>query len=288
MNDTQLDTIARAIKLNEQGYNLTFYLPWAKGSCFQWGQWKQKRQSVQDLINIVNQYPNYSNLGVICGDISRLLVLDFDSQNDYFTFARLYNDLANSFTVQTARGFHVWYRMPVVLDMEHPMCEVWSNPDHYASTVGCIHPTGHRYGVFRNVAVKDVTYGELFKCGFTLRAKRESVNNPPASFLTRQVHGGYTSNSIIGRIKQQTSMVDLLGDCDFTPSGNNYMIGHCPFHDDQHKSLSYHIPSGRVKCLASHCIASHRYEDTIGVYAIMHNITNREAIAQLAGMLGDN
>ena len=49
-------------------------------------------------------------LGIVCGRVSQLLVIDFDDQRRYRRFCRHLPRLAETYTVKTRRGYHVYFR----------------------------------------------------------------------------------------------------------------------------------------------------------------------------------
>ena len=49
-------------------------------------------------------------MGIICGQVSGLMVLDFDDLQSYRKFCMRFPELVRSYTVKTRRGFHVYYR----------------------------------------------------------------------------------------------------------------------------------------------------------------------------------
>ncbi|MFN8376456.1 MAG: bifunctional DNA primase/polymerase [Anaerolineae bacterium] len=56
-------------------------------------------------------FTSATNYAVLCGSISNnLFVLDFDSHDAYHEFCAAFPSLAQSYTVQTRRGFHVYLR----------------------------------------------------------------------------------------------------------------------------------------------------------------------------------
>jgi hypothetical protein len=54
----------------------------------------------------------YTGLAIVTGPISQLAVLDFDDPDRYAHFCRQYRQLAATHTVQTLRGYHLYYRVP--------------------------------------------------------------------------------------------------------------------------------------------------------------------------------
>ena len=49
-------------------------------------------------------------MGIICGQVSGLMVLDFDDLRSYRKFCMRFPELVRSYTVKTRRGFHVYFR----------------------------------------------------------------------------------------------------------------------------------------------------------------------------------
>ena len=52
-------------------------------------------------------------LGLVCGQVSRLLVIDFDDHLRYQRYCRHLPQYADTYTVKTRRGFHMYYRTGV-------------------------------------------------------------------------------------------------------------------------------------------------------------------------------
>ena len=58
-------------------------------------------------------------LGVVCGQVSRLLVIDFDDCAGYQKFCRRFPQLAATRTVKTRRGFHLYFRTSQKVPSHH-------------------------------------------------------------------------------------------------------------------------------------------------------------------------
>jgi hypothetical protein len=54
----------------------------------------------------------HTSLAIVTGPVSQLAVLDFDDPDRYREFCRQYRQLAATHTVQTRRGYHLYYRVP--------------------------------------------------------------------------------------------------------------------------------------------------------------------------------
>ena len=65
-------------------------------------------ETIRGWFDNSNNYPAY---GVICGVVSgNLFVLDFDNENAYPEWRKKYPELAQTYTVRTKRGYHVYLR----------------------------------------------------------------------------------------------------------------------------------------------------------------------------------
>jgi hypothetical protein len=77
----------------------------------EWKPYQHRRPTQADLQRwfIQGQYPG---IGIITGAISNLVVLDFDDPALFQQFKTRYSDLAQTRTVQTRRGFHLYFHLP--------------------------------------------------------------------------------------------------------------------------------------------------------------------------------
>lgn len=78
------------------------------------GKWTfatERPMTVEQAAQIWTQHPEY-NVGIVCGKVSGLVVLDFDGLSAYALFARVFPDLTETFTVLTGsqNGKHVYLR----------------------------------------------------------------------------------------------------------------------------------------------------------------------------------
>ncbi|HNT73749.1 MAG TPA: bifunctional DNA primase/polymerase [Anaerolineae bacterium] len=302
------ETLQKAIELNTKGCNLVFYEPGKKGSDFHWKHWKTQRQTVMDLIELVRHYPHYTNMGVICGQISKLLVLDFDldkpgKELDFENFSKLYPSMLNTKTVQTGRGFHLWYAIEYPIPMRHPLCEVWHNSDHYASVEGNIHPSGAVYTALNEYEPKQITISDLLNSGCSLqhlpeRGKKIAVTETngnhflpsfPADSANCPKWYGIPGDAC-NRIKAQLNVIDFLHITETVKRGKRF-FARCPQHNDgeepDHWSLE--VQSERVSCYNPECILydanKHGY-DVIDVYALLAGVDSRRAKQILLYSLG--
>jgi len=89
-----------------------------------------------------------SNIAVVCGQISgNLVVLDFDSMAAFRRYQRMMAPLLNdALVVRTARGVHVWVRLPFVPRTSKPYPDIdIKGEGGYVVAPRSLHPTGAQY-----------------------------------------------------------------------------------------------------------------------------------------------
>ncbi len=86
----------------------------AKVPATAWAAFQQRKPTRGELQRwFVEQ--RYAGLGIVTGSISSLMVLDFDSTDLYQTFLCQIRLLAQTYTVQTRRGYHLYFKLPAYL-----------------------------------------------------------------------------------------------------------------------------------------------------------------------------
>ncbi|MCY4064227.1 MAG: bifunctional DNA primase/polymerase [Chloroflexi bacterium] len=73
-----------------------------------WRQFQRRIATEAEIERGFNE--KVTALGIVCGRVSKLLVIDFDDALRYQRFCRHLPQYANTYTVKTMRGFHVYYR----------------------------------------------------------------------------------------------------------------------------------------------------------------------------------
>lgn len=74
-------------------------------------KWRQFQQRVASPAEIESIFPDdVTALGIVCGGVSRLLVMDFDDLLSYQKFCRRFPQHVATYTVKTNRGFHLYFR----------------------------------------------------------------------------------------------------------------------------------------------------------------------------------
>ncbi|MBZ0318097.1 MAG: bifunctional DNA primase/polymerase [Anaerolineae bacterium] len=112
----------------------------------------RNRAASPDIIRRWQQGGLLENIGVVCGPVSKnLVVLDLDGEDGYPTFAATFPQLAETYTVATGGGIgrHVYFRpttlSPSVRAMNTPIGHVELRGDGYQIVLPpSIHPETHQ------------------------------------------------------------------------------------------------------------------------------------------------
>ncbi len=77
-------------------------------------KWRAFQRRIPELRELEALFDHRAGaLGVVCGRVSQLLVIDFDDHLRYQRFCRHLPQYAQSYTVKTRRGFHVYFSSQV-------------------------------------------------------------------------------------------------------------------------------------------------------------------------------
>lgn len=225
------------------------------------------------------------NLAVLTGN--GLVVLDFDDMDKYRGWRGV-----ESYTVKTRRGAHVYIRATEEVNHTSPLCEVKYNAPVVAppSIVG-----EYEYRV-----ICDAPIMRIDKLDDILPSKRKATQTPgPAVNVT--INGDNNRVSVhvspltrqyspIAQIKASFPITHLFPNFHLT-NDNGMALAHCPTaaHErgDIHPSLSLDLRTNRFNCFKPGCpLHLPHGGDVIDGYAILHELTLRQAIAQLAAQGG--
>ena len=62
---------------------------------------------------------NITGIGIVCGKISHLMVLDFDDHRTYATFCKQFPTQSDTYTVKTRRGYHLHFEVHQSIPTHH-------------------------------------------------------------------------------------------------------------------------------------------------------------------------
>ena len=83
-----------------------------KAPAVAWSTYQKRRAELGELGKWFVR-DEHKALGIVCGSISGIIVLDFDDGNTFNTFTGRHPELAKTYTVKTRRGWHLYYRLPL-------------------------------------------------------------------------------------------------------------------------------------------------------------------------------
>ena len=96
------------------------------------------------------------NWGVALGSASRCMVLDFDTKDGLANFECEHGKLPATYTVRTARGMHLYFRLPEGGASTRVFDDGELRSDGaYVVAEGSIHPSGSGYKCIADIAIAD-------------------------------------------------------------------------------------------------------------------------------------
>ena len=223
-----------------------------------------------------------SNLGLLCGAISGgLVILDFDAPLHYHHWRQEHPDLSQTYTVQTARGYHAYFYLDEPLDKTLSMKGGEVKGSGYVVAVPSVHPEGWVYcEVVEGASILSV--GTLEELGVA-RPVEEEVR---IAFEDREQYSG---SGLIDAIKDSLSMVAYLdGITNLRPSSSDgvWLLANCPLHDDRNPSMWVNRDLNLCRCFKPGCPGNEHPMDVINLWSYLRQVSNERAIQELAAELG--
>lgn len=227
------------------------------------------------------------NLAVVTG-WQGLTIIDFDNLNAYGLWLQWATTSApdplaaivamHTYRVLTARGVHLYIRsQEPVGAFQCGVIDVKASGG-YCLTAPSVHPSGATYQVLApDAPIMQVPNLEaVFPFAPTPTAAglgREIISDPweSASRATHDIEHG-----TVAKILQSVRIEDILG----IARSNGKVKVLCPLHADKNPSMMVDIRQQKCICYAG-CTNGHPI-DAIELYALLHGLTNRQAIDELS------
>jgi len=109
-----------------------------------WRRFQQNRPSKDELRTLFDS--RAQALGIVCGQVSQLVVVDFDDHMRYRRFCRVLPQFADTFTVKTRRGYHLYFRtVEKVPSHQFPGGDIKGERGYVVAPPSII--TGHAYHI---------------------------------------------------------------------------------------------------------------------------------------------
>lgn len=218
------------------------------------------------------------NLAVVGGQ--EVITLDFDDPGLYKSWVHQYPHLKTTLTGKTpGGGFHVWLygTMPEGVNWFDGV-ELKASVMVYPSVVDSKQYTRERGKI---LTVQDLSiFSPLSRPGFRspyvlgIQQTREKYSSPEGI------------GSVITRIKTHYAITDMLAEVDpallsrLRPSGQRYLVGRCPFHQD---TDSHFFIDTQLNIFGCH--VCHKRGDVINLYADLKDLPLKSAVAELRGKI---
>ncbi len=232
------------------------------------------------------------NLAVVTG-WQDLVILDFDTCDawDLYQAWCADNPLAQlvadtTYKVATGRGMHLYVSIEEPTRNGHVGVIDVKAGGGYVLTPPSVHPTGRTYCEIDPHA--PIVCVEQLKDIFPLQLEKpeqmlSSGWQPP---LTEHVTDPLTAadqlptGNLVARVKLAYRLEDWFRD--LVPSGRGWFLTRCPLHDDSNPS--FWIDTNRQLC-GCYAGCTTRPLDVINLYARTHNMTNTQALLELAARM---
>ena len=229
-----------------------------------------------------------ANMAVVLGENRGLIIADWDDVRDYAAWSHSTGAQVDTLTERTARGYHAFFFGEGLPSAVGDGCEFKANG--VCAVSPSVHPSGALYRIVCDVPVADLDQEEacaLFPfLSASLSRHAESTQRHSCSRDELGNRDKQQDGSVIERIKAARSTVQEMEAAGIVlrPSGENTLVGLCPFHDDHHPSLWVYMDNGLWGCNKPNCQAA-GIHDVINFRALVRGISNSAAIKELANEL---
>jgi hypothetical protein len=266
-----------------------------------WEQYKDHLPTEYDLLRWFGS--NWQNYGVVCG-WGGLAVIDFDNADQYAVWldyydkylVRIYELDCPPYTVQSARGAHVYIRL--FGDYQNQRRQGIDVKVHgYVVGAGCVHPTGTEY---REIHPKK-HFPQVFDLDTWLPVELFPKIAPEASMghleplpmpfdnLSKATYDPFAQATrvnadvdLLQLVKSSVRIEHLFPQATKTSADGRWLACVCPFHDDKKPSAWIDTRRQLFGCQ----VCGFRPMDAVNLYARMHNMSDRDAVSAMAKAAG--
>lgn len=278
---TRQELVSRALAWNDLGVGCIPLVYRDKNPLVKWKVWVG-RVPPKPLVEqwISNKWQ--CNIGVMLGgkvEESTLVVLDFDQVSVYVGWRAAHKWEAQSYTVKTRRGWHVYLLMADAPTQTLKMEGGEVKATGYVVGEGSVHESGHVYRAVNGSKILAVESLDSLHIKATIPSvpDRDIEIAPTSTDKT----GG-----VVSRIKDAISITAYLSRwTQLHKKADGTYVGICPFHRDSNPSLQVWPKEGRAYCHSPSCRA-HRRCDVITCAEFAIGVSTQEAIRVLAQELG--
>ncbi len=257
-------------------------LPQSKECHLHWRAWEKKLPTGDHLRRWFS--PGNVNIALVCGSPpGQVCVLDFDRLESWQAWQDRAGLLARTYTEMTGRGIHAFYKTDNPVNRHFELCEVLGL-GHLCLVYPSIHPSGKPYQVASPIIapILQVESDRLFS--LLSKGQSQQLGQIEANTPAHQARPINEDKGLITRLRTGYPLLSLASQLTTlarSRADGRYMLGKCPFHEDDHPSFWIDTELQLWGCYTTSCKGS-KGGDVINLYAIAHGLTVREAIRQMA------
>ena len=270
--------IEMALTWLNDGYTTIPIRYYSKRPLIDWLEYQDKLPTQYELLQ---WFPSeMRNIGLVVGH--GLVVIDFDIQDVFDYWYSLFP--IKTYMVKTRRGVHVYIKTAQQAKNYHSELLDIKAERGYVLIPPSVHPSGYQYQILQPPPILSVEKLEdvLPEC-FIPEPERvlvESVvsqyqGNDPWAIADSAVD---IDSSLIHKIRGEISILSFLANAEPSSRDGRWYVALCPFHEDH--TPSFWIDTQRGLCGCRKC--NIKEMDVLNLYARLNNISNQEAIIQLA------
>lgn len=262
-----------------------------------WAQYQDQIPSIHQLETWFNHGAQH-NIALVTGH-NGLTVVDFDTTQVYqewLSYAGK-NPLAGlvsrlTYRVETARGVHVYIRLPQATK-SRPLLKENGDPWHvdiksrggYVLIPPSVHPSGAIYRAANTGAPIFINaLSDILPADMLIQPQYQPKGAAPRPAQTGDIWDQVMSPGVSGAgtvdaIKKHYKIEDLFSAGSLTKTGTHYFLTVCPLHDDHDPSMWLDTEHQIAGCYAG---CTYKPLDVINLYSRIHDLSNTEAIFELA------
>jgi len=223
------------------------------------------------------------NLGVVCGGVLGLSVLDFDDADLYDAW-RLDSELLQTYTEKTGRGYHVFFTtedLPNVLSKQ-----VELRTSGTVMVAPSVHPNSKRYEIVQDGPIAKLSRQDV-ELLFPFVSEILNRPVPRQELVTPPLPSGEQATGVIAKIKATRRVSEEAQQLTTLLGKEGHYYGVCPFHEDKQPSFWVDDTKGIWGCHSPACPTNEKGKahDVINLRAFATGRTGRdfkEVIRELA------
>lgn len=221
-------------------------------------KWTPFQKRIMSLEEIEECFGKNSNIAIVTGKISNIIVLDIDPRNGGDETLKGLK-IPDTVTAETGGGgLHFYFKYPEGFDKISPFSNTKEYPGVDLKADGgyivgepSLHPSGERYKFVEGKCFGEIELAEAPKWLLNLIKKMQSGNGKKnKNNSPKKANSNYNSMKTDNIFDAVNGMVGILDVWDRYGDGqetiNNKIC--CPFHDDSNPSLSFKVEENYYNC----------------------------------------